>query len=175
VVEEISPAALEGALLGELYEIYCAALERSPEDEQAREWVGETLPRHAQRDDFVFLAAREPRAIVGFAYGYTGAYGQWWTDLVAGAMEEETRRAWLDPPHFEVVELHVRPAYQRRGIGSRLLAELLARQPHDSAVLTADPLRPQPLPFYSKHGWRKLAEVQFSPSSSPRVVLGRRA
>src|SRR5581483_7304192 len=104
---------------------------------------------HATRDDFVFLGATEQDGLVGFAYGYRGDYGQWWTDRVGAAMDAVTRREWLDPPHFEVVELHVRPESQRRGIGTRLLETLLASQPHDRALLTADPEKPQPLPFYS--------------------------
>jgi ribosomal protein S18 acetylase RimI-like enzyme len=89
-------------------------------------------------------------------------------------MDPGTRREWLDPPHFEVVELHVRPERQRRRIGSRLLTALLASQPHDRALLTADPAKPQPLPFYTKHGWEKLAEVRWTPEGSPRAVLGKR-
>ncbi len=73
----------------------------------------------------MFLAARFGGEVVGFGYGYTGAYGHWWTDHVAGALTVAQRAEWLDPPHFEIVELHVRPAYQRSGVGSRLLAQLL--------------------------------------------------
>jgi ribosomal protein S18 acetylase RimI-like enzyme len=156
--------------LDELFEVYCEALGSDPQD---RQWPDEVLPRHAARKDFVFLGAVEDDRIVGFAYGYRGDYGQWWTDRVAQAMDTETRRQWLDPPHFEVVELHVRPEEQRRGLGSRLLDELLSRQPHDRAVLTADPAKPQPLPFYAKHAWQRLAEVRWSPTSSPRIVLGK--
>ena len=53
--------------------------------------------------------------LVGFGYGYTGALGQWWSDNVARALTAAQRAEWLDPPHFEIVELHVRPAYQRAG------------------------------------------------------------
>jgi len=73
-----------------------------------------------------------------------------------------------------VVELHVRPDRQRRGIGRRLLGELLRRQPHDRAVLTADPARPQPLPFYAKDGWEPLGDVRFTAGGPLRVVLGKR-
>ncbi len=49
------------------------------------EWARERLPAHASRDDFVFLVAREQGELVGFAYGYAGAYGRWWTEHVAAA------------------------------------------------------------------------------------------
>jgi ribosomal protein S18 acetylase RimI-like enzyme len=89
-------------------------------------------------------------------------------------MDAETRALWLEPPHFEVVELHVAPDRQRRGIGSRLLDALLARQPHARALLTADPAGAQALPFYAKHGWAAVAEVELVPGRGRRVVLAKR-
>jgi ribosomal protein S18 acetylase RimI-like enzyme len=160
--------------LDELVDIYADALGLARDDVAVLQWRDETLPRHAARDQFVFLGARKGDRVVGFAYGYRGDYGQWWTDRVAAAMDEPTRREWLDPPHYEVVELHVRPECQRRGLGTRLLEELLASQPNDRALLTADPSKPQPLPFYTKHGWRQVAEVRWTPESPPRLVLAKR-
>jgi len=157
-----------------VFDIYCAALGAPPAARETLAWRDDILPRHATRADFDFLGAREGGDLVGFAYGYTGEYGQWWTDRVAGALEDAKRAAWLDGPHFEVVELHVRPDWQRRGIGTRLLEALLARQPHDRALLTADPVRPQPVPFYAKHGWQSLADVELVPGSGARVVLAKR-
>jgi hypothetical protein len=79
--------------------------------------VGARAAAPARRggEGFLFLVAREGERLAGFGYGYTGTYGQWWTDRVADAFTPELRAEWLDPPHFEVVELHVRPAFQRRG------------------------------------------------------------
>lgn len=100
------------------------------------EWAQERLPAHARRDGFLFLVARDAGEVVGFAYGYDGAYGRWWTEHVAAALSADQRALWLDRPHYEIVELHVRPARQRRGLGSALLAQLLTRQPYDRAILT---------------------------------------
>ena len=86
-------------------------------------------------------------------------------------MTAEARAAWLDPPHFEVVELQVRPSTQRRGVGRRLLASLLARQPHDRALLTTHEHGPG-LPFYTGLGWRRLAELRFEPSGPLMAVMG---
>jgi len=138
------------------------------------EWARERLPRHARRDGFVFLAARFDGVLVGFGYGYTGAYGQWWTDNVARALAPAQRAEWLDRPHFEIVELHVRPAYQRSGIGSRLLAQLLTRQPHDRALLSTQLSSRKARGFYAKNDWQELAEVDFGPGYPPYLVLGRR-
>jgi ribosomal protein S18 acetylase RimI-like enzyme len=112
--------------------------------------------------------------VVGFGYGYTGAYGQWWTDSVARALTAAQRAEWLDPPHFEVVELHVRPSHQRQGIGSRVLAQLLTRQPHDRAVLSTQRGSQKARGFYAKNGWEELAEVDFGAGYPPYLVLGKR-
>lgn len=138
------------------------------------EWARERLPRHVAREDFVFLVAREAGELVGFAYGYTGAYGQWWTDRVARSLTPAQRGTWLDPPHFEVVELHVRPARQRSGVGSLLLAQLLTRQPHDRALLSTQRGSRKARAFYAKNGWTELAEVDFGTGYPPYLVLGKR-
>ena len=74
------------------------------------EWASERLPRHARARRLRLPRRARRREVVGFGYGYTGAYGQWWTDHVSRALTDGQRAEWLDPPHFEIVELHVRPA-----------------------------------------------------------------
>jgi ribosomal protein S18 acetylase RimI-like enzyme len=138
------------------------------------EWARERLPAHAARGDFVFLIAREEGELVGFGYGYTGAYGQWWTERVALSLTGAQRAEWLDPPHYEIVELHVRPSRQRGGIGSQLLAQLLTRQPHDRALLSTQRGSRKARAFYAKNGWTELAEVDFGTGYPPYLVLGKR-
>lgn len=138
------------------------------------EWARDRLPAHTTREDFVFLVARDAGETIGFAYGYTGAYGQWWTENVAAALTARQREIWLDPPHFEIVELHVLPSAQRRGIGSALLAQLLTRQPHDRAVLSTQLGSRKARSFYAKNGWEELASIDFGPGYPPYVALGKR-
>ena len=138
------------------------------------EWAASRLPAHTMRDDFVFLIAREADEVVGFAYGYTGSEGQWWTDRVSRALTVAQREEWIDPAHFEIVELHVRPAQQRRGIGSALLAQLLTRQPHDRVLLSTQTGSRKARGFYAKNGWNELASVDFGPGYPPYLVLGKR-
>jgi ribosomal protein S18 acetylase RimI-like enzyme len=137
------------------------------------EWANERLPRHITRRDFVLLVARDRDVIAGFGYGYTGAYGEWWTDRVGRALTPAQRADWLDRPHFEVVELHVRPSAQRRGVGSALLAQLLSRQPHRRAVLTTRSASASARRFYAKNGWEELAEVDFGRGYPPYIALGK--
>ena len=141
-------------------------------DEWARDW----LPRHAARDAFRFLVAlHDDGTLAGFAYGYTGGTGQWWTDRVSSAMDAELRRRWLEPPHYEVVELHVRPEDQRSGIGARLLAALLDGLPHRQALLSTQVDNRKARPFYEKHGWEVvIPELGFGPGYAPFCVYGKR-
>lgn len=167
-VEQIDPLPFRN----ELRDVHRAALGAGALSE---EWATKRLPRHVERDGFVFLVVRDGPAITGFGYGYTGAYGQWWTDRVALALTPAQREEWLDSPHFEVVELHVRPSAQRRGIGSALLAQLLSRQPHRRAVLTTQAAARSARRFYAKNGWTELADVDFGRGYPPYVALAKRA
>jgi len=166
-IEAVDPLPLRR----ELREVHRAALGVGALSD---EWAAKRLPMHVKRDDFVFLVARNGHELAGFGYGYRGAYGQWWTEHVARALTLEQRAAWLDPPHFEVVELHVRPSWQRSGVGSLLLAQLLTRQPHDRAVLTTQGGSRKARGFYAKNGWAELASVDFGTGYPPYLLLGKR-
>lgn len=137
------------------------------------EWAQARLPEHVGRKGFVFVVAREESQIVGFAYGYEGAYGHWWTEHVAKSLSAGQREQWLDAPHFEIVELHVRPSWQRRGVGSALLAQLLSRQTFDRALLSTQTGSRKARDFYAKNGWSELASVDFGPGYPPYLVLGK--
>lgn len=139
------------------------------------EWAAERLPRHVERHGFVFLVARAADgSVAGFAYGYDGARGHWWSEQVARSLSTGQRAEWLDRPHYEVAELHVLPGAQRRGIGSTLLAYLLTRQRHDRAILSTQTGSRKARDFYAKNGWQELAGVDFGPGYPPYLVLGRR-
>lgn len=168
----MGPGQLRGELLEQVKDVHRRAGAGAATDDWARDW----LPRHAERDAFRFLAALDDDGLVaGFAYGYTGGPGQWWTDRVAAAMDAEQRRSWLRPPHFEVVELHVRPEDQRQGLGTRLLAALLDGVPHAQALLSTQVDNRNARSFYERHGWELvIADLSFGPGYTPFCVYGRR-
>jgi len=166
-IERVDPLPL----VDELREVHRSALGAGALSD---EWAGRSLPLHVERADFVFLVALEGDELAGFGYGYTGARGQWWTDAVERSLSAAQREQWLDPPHFEVVELHVRPSRQRRGIGSALLAQLLSRQPHDRALLSTQTASGKARGFYAKNGWTELADVDFGAGYPGYLVLGKR-
>jgi ribosomal protein S18 acetylase RimI-like enzyme len=166
LIEELSNAQTLD-LLPDLVEVYRAAFTAAPygEDESAvARFRDEQLPRHAERTGFRCVIARENEGVVGFAYGYTGRRGQWWTDYVAGRVPHELADEWLDG-HFEFVELAVHPDHQRRGIGGALHDALLKDLPHDRALLSTWRVDTPARRLYLNRGWQVLAEELDASSS----------
>jgi ribosomal protein S18 acetylase RimI-like enzyme len=87
-------------------------------------------------------ARSEPGAapgLVGFAYGFHGAGGQWWHDLVsraaAVALGARAAAGWFGDS-LEIAEVHVLPGYQGRGTGLAMMLRLTAGRPERAAVLS---------------------------------------
>ena len=163
-LEGIEPAALVAHHLDEVARVWTWTTQ-----ERARE----TLPRHAERNGFRFLAARAPdRSLAGFVYGYCGAPGQWWHDRVAAALGKEARKRWLRPGYFELAELHVRPDMQGRGIGGRLHDAVLTGLTSPTAVLTTQRHNERALALYRSRGWQVVHDSLVFDSGTPYFVLG---
>jgi ribosomal protein S18 acetylase RimI-like enzyme len=138
------------------------------------ERLDEIFLRHAARDGFRMIAAREGDRLVGLAYGYLGGPGEWWHDRVSAAMTPEQRAEWLPPGHFELVELMVSPAERRRGLGGRLHDALLMGLEAPTAVLSTQQHNDPALALYSRRGWKLLLEAVDLAAPVPYVVLGKR-
>jgi ribosomal protein S18 acetylase RimI-like enzyme len=136
--------------------------------------VDEIFPRHAARDGFRMIAAREGERLVGLAYGYVGGPGEWWHDRVSAAMTEEQRDEWLPPGHFELAELMVSPAERRRGLGGRLHDAVLAGLEAPTAVLSTQVNNEPALALYGRRGWERLLEAVDLAAPVPYLVLGKR-
>lgn len=115
--------------------------------------------------------------MVGVAYGYRGAAGQWWHEQVRrGIIEQsgaETADRWLDD-YFELTEVHVAPASQGRGIGEELLRGLLSGV-RMSKVLLSTPEGPtRAWRLYYRMGFTDvLRHYRFTGDPRPFGVLGR--
>lgn len=135
--------------LDTVIDIYAAAMHPPPEQINGRKSIMRnhgTYP-HFQcyfaelRDSLSDGGHSGPAAakVVGFAYGFRGAPGQWWHDVVSRSLEEragrEAAEAWLGHT-FELAEIHVHPDYQRQGIGRAMIRTLCAGRPERSAVLS---------------------------------------
>jgi ribosomal protein S18 acetylase RimI-like enzyme len=125
--------------------------------------LDELLPWHRGREGFRLICEEDRQGrLAGLAYGYRGAAGQWWHDLVSAAMTEGQRRDWLQPAHFELVELAVRPDLRGRGLGGRLHDAVLADLDAPTAVLSTETDNEAALGLYRGRGWQLLVrELDF--------------
>jgi ribosomal protein S18 acetylase RimI-like enzyme len=174
-IEKVAQRRLLADLVGEVVDVWASAHGLAAASATRREFGGERLPRHSTRADFRFVGAfASDRRLVGFVYGYTGAPGQWWYDKVAAALDRKTAAEWLDPPHFEFTELAVTPAYQNRGVGTRLHDEVLAGLPHERALLSALAENARVVAYYEHRGWRViLPALRFEAGRPEFAILGR--
>ena len=132
-----------------------------------------TARRHTENAGFSCRAALTPDdRLVGFGYGYTTLPGQWWHDLVRRSFDRETAAAWLADA-FELSELHVLPAFQRQGIGQRLLCSLAAGIPHQAMLLSTPDADTRAFRMYRRLGFVDLTRNYLFPGDSrPFAVLG---
>lgn len=110
--------------------------------------------------------------LVGFVYGMPNDRRQWWSTVVEPYLRQAGTAHWLDDA-FVITELHVHPAYQKRGIGRKLITVITdgATQPRSilSAIDTESPARA----LYRRLGYQDLARNVIFPSApSPYAVMG---
>lgn len=135
--------------------------------EDAEEWRTSVWDRHRLRPGFRLVAAREDERMLGFAWGYTGERGQYWSDFISREVGSSVDE-WIGG-HFEFVELAVIPDARGRGIGRRLHDALLADLPHDRALLSTSASVDDPaVRLYISSGWVSLATF-----GEGRQVMGR--
>ena len=71
----------------------------------------------------MFVAAIDENP-VGFIYGYHSRPGQWWHDQVRDSLINGGHGSWVENS-LELAEVAVLPAFQGRGIGTRLIDAFL--------------------------------------------------
>ena len=132
-------------------------------------WRDHVWARHAARAGFRLALARSGDELVGFAYGYTGAAGQWWTDSAARVLQPAVASDWLGG-HFELVSIGVAETLRGSGVGRRLLAAVTDGLEHPRWVLmtSADPDDPARR-LYRSCGWAVIGPGL----SDDRVIMGR--
>ncbi len=154
----------------EVLDVYAEAMDVPRQAARGRRSI---LATHLERDGLAAVGAvDDDGTLIGIAYGYRGAPGQWWHDQVRAALDEDTARRWLDGS-FEVCEFHVRPTHQGTGVGRALLARLLARTDARTAVLTTPDLDTRARRFYATAGWLDLVrDLRFPGDPRAFAVLG---
>jgi ribosomal protein S18 acetylase RimI-like enzyme len=190
---ELSQAAFT-AELDALTAVYEAAMKPDPGQLPGRRSI---MARHATYAGFRALAVTagdaggppappapgdprldRPRAgqIIGFGYGFRGADGQWWHDVVAAALTAKAgpaiAAAWLSDS-LEIAEVHVHPGYHRRGIGRSLVLGLATGRPERTAVLSTQDAESPARHLYRVLGFTDLLTGYAFPGTPvPYAVMG---
>jgi ribosomal protein S18 acetylase RimI-like enzyme len=182
--------------LGDALGVYVDAMRypRGTENQRAAMWL-EHIRRHGWRGVAAVEAevpegacGEAPSAaelsnapLLGVAYGYPGAPGQWWQQQVVLGLQ----RGGL-PPHeiarlmnsyFELTELHIHPRAQGRGLGEALARRLLADRAEKNVLLSTPEINGEP-----NRAWRLYRRLGFTDvirgyhfAGDPRAfaILGR--
>ncbi len=147
--------ARAGEHAAEVYQIYDKIFGDQPDQSV---WRTDMYDRHRARDGFRLSVAHDDSALVGFAWGYLGERGQFWSDFVVSAVPD-VAEDWVGG-HFEFVELAVLDSHRRRGVGVRLHDRLLEGVSADRALLGTDNDETSPaVRLYQSRGWSKLGEL----------------
>ncbi|MEU6176221.1 GNAT family N-acetyltransferase [Streptantibioticus parmotrematis] len=110
--------------------------------------------------------------LVGFGYGMPNDRAHWWSTVVEPYLRRTGTADWLDDS-FVVVELHVLPAHQGKGVGRRLITGLTAPVPQPRSILSALDLDSPARRFYRGLGYTDLAHpVHFPSAPVPYTVMG---
>ncbi|HEU5474004.1 MAG TPA: GNAT family N-acetyltransferase [Actinophytocola sp.] len=122
-------------------------------------------------------ALDQDERLVGIAYGYRGASGQWWHEQVRRGIVQRHGPAAADTwlaDYFELTEVHVHPDSQGRGIGAELLRRLLDGVAAAKVLLSTPEGPSRAWNLYGRMGFVDvLRNYRFTGDPRPFGVLGR--
>ena len=166
--------------------VYAAAMRPDPEQLPGRRSI---MEQHAGYRGFRALAVTadgaqaearglrgSPGRIIAFSYGFCGADGQWWHDVVSAALTARggaaAAAAWL-ADSLEIAEVHVHPDFHRRGIGRSLVLGLAHGRRERTAVLSTQDAESPARRLYRGLGFTDLlTRYSFPGSTVPYAVMG---
>jgi ribosomal protein S18 acetylase RimI-like enzyme len=171
---ELSPDELRPRL-HEALSLYVTAMRypKGTAEQRAPMWLA-----HMLRTDWRCVAALDAdERLVGIAYGYRGAPGQWWHEQVRRGIVEQAgpgaADTWLGD-YFELTEVHVLPDRQGHGIGEELLRRLLAGVAAARVLLSTPEGPSRAWNLYGRLGFLDvLRNYRFTGDPRPFGVLGR--
>lgn len=183
--------------LGDALGVYVDAMgyPRGTENQRAAMWLEHIHRRGWQavaavdvEVDVVGTDGKAPPAVelsngplLGIAYGYPGAAGQWWQQQVVLGLQRRglppQEIAQLMSSYFELTELHIHPRAQGRGLGEALARRLLAGRDEQHVLLSTPEANGEP-----NRAWRLYRRLGFTDvirryhfAGDPRAfaILGR--
>lgn len=173
------------AELGQYIEVYAAAMNAPRIQLPGRRAI---MEQHTGYPSFRAITVRagaagngRPHAdseqVIAFAYGFHGARGQWWHDLVRNALiithGGHTAEAWT-ADSFEIAEVHVRPDHQAHGIGQAMMLRLTDGRPERTSLLSTPDADTRARRLYHRLGFTDLLTgFNFAGTGPPYAVMGR--
>ncbi|HLS93396.1 MAG TPA: GNAT family N-acetyltransferase [Microbacterium sp.] len=151
----------------EIWRVYDAIFHDAPDFDA---WRDTMLLRHAARDRFRFVGAFDGDALVGMAWGYVGAPGQYYTDSVRRALGDEVADRWQ--PAFELVELGVLESYRGRGTGGAVYARIMQGVTLPAMLSTWDDDADPAVRLYRRAGWVRLGVHPSADGSRQMQIMG---
>ncbi|MEI7716329.1 MAG: GNAT family N-acetyltransferase [Mycobacterium sp.] len=190
---DLPPKEMERRL-GDALGVYVDAMRypRGTENQRAAMWldhirrpgwqgVGVTEADLSQGRDAPTDAELSDAPLLGVAYGYPGAPGQWWQQQVVLGLRRSGRPPLeitrLMSSYFELTELHIHPRMQGHGLGEALARRLLARRTEANVLLSTPETTGEP-----NRAWRLYRRLGFADiirryhfAGDPRAfaILGR--
>jgi GNAT superfamily N-acetyltransferase len=146
-------------LRADLTRVYLAAYGDAslPESHlDAENFAEVTLRRHARRSGFKLVVSVTDDVVSGYAYGFTGRRGQFWSDWLTATVPADIAQTWVGD-HFELVDMVVDPAFRGQGIAGLLHDELVAGLPQERALLATVPGAGAAPRLYEGRGWQVVA------------------
>ncbi|NBM20641.1 GNAT family N-acetyltransferase [Streptomyces sp. GC420] len=117
-------------------------------------------------------ATTDSGRLVGFVYGMPNDRTHWWSTVVEPYLRAAGNEAWLDDS-FVITELHVHPAYQKLGIGRRLITTITDSATEPRSILSAIDTESPARGLYRSLGYADLARrVLFPSAAMPYAVMG---
>lgn len=174
VIHHIEPFRVRD-VAGAVARIYRNAYGIQADDELQR-FINGAFARHATWPGFLLLIATIENVPAGFIYGYDSRPGQWWYETISPAMTAAGHAGWQHDA-FELAEIAIDPAVQRRGIGTALIEAFLAALPGRTILLSAmaDPTD-RAKDLYRRHGFVDLLPDFRYPGGDdePAIIMGRK-
>lgn len=158
-IEHLDPQAARRHL-GEIEAVYAEAFPHYDLDDYRARMVG-----LLSSPGFEAVTAQHQGSTAGFCYGAPLSAGsRWWDGLEpaapAGFTAETGHRT------FAVIDLAVRPSLHGRGLGRRLLDELLAGRAEDRATLATAPDEDELQQMYQRWGWQHVGRTPGVPGET---------
>jgi GNAT superfamily N-acetyltransferase len=134
---------------------------------------GRRFTVHRRQPGFVLAEARHGEFLVGYAYGAPLRQStSWWRDLTSPLPENVTEE--YPGRTFALMELAVRAAWRRQGIGSDLHYLLLADRREERATTVVSPESAAARQAFQNWGWTKVARTREGSRVSDVLVISLR-